>query len=44
MGEGIQPFLGRLICSFEVMGYLVDGLADTGVSGSHHLGQSLIRL
>lgn len=36
MGEGVQALLGGLVGGLEVLGDLVDPLADSRVAWSHH--------
>ena len=37
MGEVVEALLGGLVGGFEVLGDLVDGLADSGVVATDHL-------
>lgn len=36
MGEVVEAFLGRFVCGLEVMGDVVEGLADPGVVATEH--------
>ena len=36
VGEVVEAFLGGFVCGFEVLGDLVEGLADSGVVATDH--------
>lgn len=36
MGEVVEAFLGGFVCGFEVLGDLVEGLADSRVVATDH--------
>ena len=37
-GEGEEGGLGGEVCGFDILGDLVEGLADAGVGGAHVVG------